>query len=330
MNRLSLVILTYNRKAKLLRQLHSIYAQPEAKNVNIEIVDNHSDYDVREAIKEEFGQEVASNINIYVNPLNIGMCANLAMPFLHCKTDWMWTLSDDDETMPGSIAMLLKDIDDFPDTAVFKYNTNGAGKEYANTEVTSLPEFIDFCEQNDMAGGWVIFLSNNVYNMKKALNFYGQTLSNCYSAIAHILPMLNILDSKAGIVRIRNAQPIHFSQPEPGHSNYPYLYTAVGVSSIAGYKYNLTYKYYKKLSFLVTKGFAHYNLCLNALEMSDRKQGRFLYETVYRNSFKNSGHFIDKLYHCFYIFCYYTHFKVDRNAALKIRERIQKLCPNFR
>ncbi len=330
MNKLSLVILTYNRRDKLINQLHSIFSQPESKEVNIEIIDNHSDYDVEEAIINEFGKGVTEYLRVNRHPVNYGMAANLAMPFIYCRTPWMWTLSDDDETTPGSIKMILHDIEMYPDTAMFKYNTNDAGKDYGDAIVKSLPELIDFCESKRINGGWLIFLSNNVYNTQKAIDNYGLTLSNCYSAIAHLLPLFNILDSKKGVVRIMESQPIRFNRLDAGVSSYPLLRTAVGVSSIVCFKYDLSYKYYKKLGFLVTSGFPHYLLSLNALEMPDRKQGKYLYETVYRNAFKHSGHFIDRLYHLFYLFCYVTHIKIGVKTALRFRETVRRVNPSFR
>ena len=329
MNRLSIIILTYNRKMRLLQQLHSIYAQPEAKEVDIEIIDNHSDYDVYQAIKEEFGDIVISNLHVSVNPLNFGMEANLATPFLHCKTEWMWTLSDDDLTEPDSIASILADIEKYPNTAVFKYQINTSVRRFPDTDINTLPELIDFYLSGNAGSGHLIFLSNNVYNNRLAMQYYGKTLSYCYSCIAQMLPMFYILDAEVGTVKMRDKKLVNFILPEPG-TGYPYLYTAVEISSTIMFQFNLSNEYYRKLGFLVTNGFSHYRLGLTALEMKDRKRGRFLYEQVYSRSFKHSGHLIDKLYHWFYYFCYFTNFRIGYDRALNIRNRIRKYYPHFR
>ncbi len=329
MNKLTVVILTYNRKERLLRQLHSLYVQPESNQICIEVVDNHSDYDVLAAIKEEFGEERTSNLNVSVNPMNLGMHANLAMPFFHCKTEWLWTLSDDDETSPDSIATILRDIEQFPDTAMFKYQINTSRNRYKDSVIESLPQLIDFYLSGHYGSGHLIFLSNNVYNTRLAKENFGPTLSHCYSCIAQLLPMLHILDNKAGIVRMREKELVSFLQPEPGTS-YPYLYTAVEISSTVMFKFNLSNSYYRKLGFLVTNGFSHYRLCLTALEMPDRKRGRFLYEQVYSRSFKHSGSFLDRLYHAFYYFSYVTHFKIGYEKALAFRTKMKRVFKNFR
>lgn len=329
MKELTIVLLTYNRKARLLKQLHSLYIQPESKDVQIVIIDNHSDYDVYDAVKAEFGEEKISNLKVIVNPVNFGMEANLATPFLHCSTDWLWTLSDDDITEPDSIATILNDIKAYPETAVFKYQINTEVHGYRDTVISTLPELIDFYLEGNAGSGHLIFLSNNVYNLKKAMEHYGPTLSHCYSCIAQMLPMFHILDSKAGCVRMRSKILVNFVLPEPG-TGYPYLYTAVEISSTVMFQFNLSNEYYRKLGFLVTNGFSHYRLCLSALEMDDRKRGRFLYEQVYSRAYRHSGFLIDKLYHWFYYFCYITHFKVSHDRALMVRTKMRKFFPHFR
>ena len=54
---LTICIPTYNRKERLLKQLDSLYAQPDVYQTIIQIIDNHSGYDIETAIKEHFGQE---------------------------------------------------------------------------------------------------------------------------------------------------------------------------------------------------------------------------------------------------------------------------------
>ena len=329
MEKLTIVILTYNRRGRLLKQLHSIYRQPEASQVRIEILDNHSDYDVQEAVWNEFGKEITTNLHVTTHPTNLGMHANLAMPFFHCNTEWMWTLSDDDETEPDSIATILQDISEHPDVAVFKYQINTATKSYPDTIIKTFPELIDFYLAGNCGSGHLIFLSNNVYNARKAFENYGPTLSHCYSCISQMLPMFHILDNQAGIVMMRSKKLVNFIPPEPG-TGYPYLNTAVEISSTVMFKFNLTNKYYRKLGFLVSGGFAHYRLILSALEMEDRKRGRFLYEQVYSRSFKLSGSLLDKVYHTFYYFCYVTHFKIGFDKALAFRTWMKKYFKSFR
>lgn len=326
---LTIVILTYNRKERLLKQLHSIYRQKESSEVNIEIVDNHSNYNVYDAIIEEFGEDKVSNLHVSVNPVNFGMHGNLALLFFHCKTKWLWSLSDDDETRIDSIATILSDIKAFPNTAVFKYSLNTANNIKEDVEITTLPQLIDYYLDNHIGSGHLIFLSNNIFNMDYVMNNYGPTLAHCYSCISQILPIFHVLDEKRGGIRIMKKEIVDFKLADPG-TGYPYLYTAVEISSTKMFKFNLTNKYYNKLGFLVTNGFSHYRLASSALKFEDRKRGKFLYEQVYSRAFKNSGALIDKLYHCLYRFCYIFHIQLPEESARRFRTFIRRYIPNFR
>lgn len=324
---LTIAITTYNRKERLLNQLHSIYNQPEHNLVKVVIIDNNSNYDVEAAIIEEFGTVIASQIDININPVNFGMCANLAMPFLHCKTPWLWTLSDDDETLIDSIATIFHDIELYPDTIMFKYAIDGGRLD--NIEFSSLEQLIDYYYHRNNAGGHLIFLSNNIYNMEYAMQYYGNTLSNCFCCISQMLPMFYALNAKAGIVRFRSSSLVRYIPPVPG-TGYHYLNTAVEISSTAMFPFNLTDGYHKKLGFIVCSGFSHYKLIYSALHESDKKRGMFLYNQVYNRSFKFSGNILDKIYHLYSYFGYITGITVTLDVAQKVRTKVRKYFPRFR
>lgn len=325
---LTVAITTYNRRERLLNQLHSLYKQPESSEISIVIIDNHSNYDVRSAIIDEFGEEKCSNLKVSVNPVNFGMGANLAMPFLNCDTKWLWTLSDDDLTLEGSLKTIFEDINKDPNTLMYKYQINNR-KTYPDTQVNSIPEIIDFYLSNKLGSGHLIFLSTNVYNMEIAMQYYGLTLTRSYCDIAQLLPVFHALDNGAGHVTFRNIPIVEFVRPEPG-SSYNYLHTAVSISTTAQYQFNMSDHYHKKLGFLVTNGFSHYRIIRSALMENDRQRGKFLYEQVYNRSFKYSGSILDKAYHMLYYFCYYLHINLPYDAALKFRTFMRKYFPNFR
>lgn len=325
---LSIVIPSYNRRDKLVRQLRSIFDQEESSSVRVVICDNHSNYDVRGALSEEFPEDVLSKTTVVTNKVNLGMHANLALLFLRCETPWMWTLSDDDETLPHSIATILSDIETFPDTVMFKYQIEGY-KHYDDREFTNLPDLLDFYQKGHYDTGHLIFLSNNVYNMKYAMQCYGDTLSRCACDIAQMLPMFYALDSGTGVVRFREKALVRFVMA-PNGEGWPYLRTANDFSMTPLYRFNLSDRYCKKLGAVLMNNFPHYMVILSALNEPDRKRGKFLYSQIYSRSYKYSGRFIDKLYHIFFYFCYVTHFQVSREKALKIRERMRKVFKNIK
>lgn len=335
-DKLTILILTYNRKERLLQQLESIYRQPEIYKVNVLIVDNYSDYDVESTIRNHFDENTLKNIEVKVNPINIGMHANLAMTFLNCKTKWMWTLGDDDETKEGSIATVLNDIESYPDTVLFKYHIEGSGayqtqefKAYNDTDVTSIEQLLDFYYSTKLNAGHLVFLSNNVYNVEIAMKYYGMTLSHCYCDVAQLLPMFYALKNKAGVVRFREHRLVNFKQAEKGNC-WPHLSTAVEISTFSFFDFGLNIRDYKRLWCLIMSGFSHYGIILAALNEPDRKRGEFLYKQIYSRSFSCSGRLLDKLYYIFYHICYYTHFQVSADKALVIRDKVRKVFPSFR
>jgi glycosyltransferase involved in cell wall biosynthesis len=70
---LTICIPTYNRESRLLKQLDSLYAQEDVYQTNIQIIDNHSDYDIESAIIDHFGKDKLSNLQIHINPVNLGL-----------------------------------------------------------------------------------------------------------------------------------------------------------------------------------------------------------------------------------------------------------------
>ena len=108
-NQLTIVIPTFNRKERLLNQLDHLLQQDISKGIKIIIIDNHSNYDVKEVVREKYSKIVFSNVEIIVRPFNIGLGAAITMPFLLCKTDWLWILGDDDE-VKGDLNRVIMDL----------------------------------------------------------------------------------------------------------------------------------------------------------------------------------------------------------------------------
>ena len=83
MQKLSIVIPTYNRREKLLRQLHAIFGQPESKDIDVTVLDNHSDYDCDESVYADFPKESYPNLRVITHPYNIGGNMNISLCFYY-------------------------------------------------------------------------------------------------------------------------------------------------------------------------------------------------------------------------------------------------------
>ena len=324
---LSIVIPTYNRRERLLRQLHSIYQQPESSEVEIVVCDNHSDYDVYGAILNEFGQSKVANLTVHVNDRNVGMHANLALIFNHCHSDWMWSLGDDDETTPGSIAVILRDIKMHPEALMFKYAIRGF-KRYDNCEVNTCEEFIDFYYKDGTNHGHFIFLSNNVYNMSRIRENYGMTLSYCFCAVAQLLPVFFSLKKGQGPVLLRNDEIVIYKSPAPG-TGWNYLQTAIDLSSMILLPLDLSSKHLYRLGMIVVDNLSHSKIFRLCLEQPDRRYGRFIYLQIYNRSFRFSKKFKHKLYRWMFPVCYIAHLNLNGPLFQSIRGLVSKVSPDL-
>ena len=102
---LTILIPTYNRRERLLNTLHSISNQGHWGEYKIVIVDNCSNYNVKETIESEFPDAFTQSITVHRWYFNTGMSTNISIAFEFVDTKWCWFISDDDEIL---------DDDEFP------------------------------------------------------------------------------------------------------------------------------------------------------------------------------------------------------------------------
>jgi GT2 family glycosyltransferase len=182
---LTIVIPTYNRKIRLINQLRSIVLQPEYKNVEVVVLDNHSDYDIANSLKEHFSFNDLSNIELKRNPFNIGGDGNLSNSFMFCKTKYMWLLSDDDETSINSIKTILANIAENENVAMFKYSIGNFVPEEDKT-ISNIDEFIDYYRSGVHSSGTMIFISNNIFNMELLIPY----ITSAFTPFHFIIPVV--------------------------------------------------------------------------------------------------------------------------------------------
>ncbi len=317
---LSIVIPTYNRKERLLQQLSSIFKQAESRFVNVIVCDNASDYDVEREIRNTFTESQLLNFSIVRNKVNVGMGANLALILLQSDTEWLWTLSDDDITTDLSIAAILDDIRTFPDTDMFKYSIN-IFDSHKEVTVRTIDELTHYYLKEHHASGDFVFISNCVYNRRCIDSFFGNTLSESYTLVGHILPIIRALDENKGVLRFRPQRIVDFVPAAP-NTGWGMFYGALGVSTVSCLQLKSNRKQTNKLTQVIMSGFSHYWLIQKALSMENRKQAKFLYKQIYFRSYKYSGRIVDKIWYLFFNMCYPLH--IDPIFLDNIRKSIRK------
>lgn len=302
-NKLSICIPTWNRRERLISQLKSLYSQQRIKEVSIFICDNNSDYDVYDAIEKEFGKEKINNLKVHRNKFNIGGNANIATLFLHCETDWMWILGDDDKTSENAIDVVLNNIDKYPEVTMFKYSLEYF-HPHEDIEVYTLSDFFNYYKSGYHTSGDMIFLSNNVYRMAEMGKFYGMTLEHCYCKIPHILPIMNALEKQEGTVRFCSSPIVTFLPAESGKS-WNYLRTSLGISTVSHMCYDMSDRDFRLLATLPIRDFCHKKIINSCKSIPSWYQKKAIYSMIYHGSFIYSRKISDKFLYClFMIYCF--------------------------
>ena len=240
---ISIVIPTYNRKKQLSQQLNSIFNEDLSCIYEVIVLDNNSDYD----IYEELNQYSNTNFRIVRNSFNVRMSTNIMNSFLHCKTKWMWILSDDDEICKGAIKIVHNNIKTNKHAGYIKFSTDGTGSVglESKSEVKSLEEFIKYYSSDKLIrGGNAVFLSNGVFNLENLYPFLGYGFEFSYTYISFLIPVLLGLNKGIPVVFIDEKIVIYHI---PKNGTWPFDEVALGLSTLSHVPLNLEKHYFKNL-----------------------------------------------------------------------------------
>ena len=301
---LTICIPTYNRKERLLKQLDSLYGQPDIYQTNIQIIDNHSDYDVEAVIREHFGQEKVSNLQVHVNPVNLGLEPNICMPFLLAKTKWIWTLGDDDETTSDSISTILSHIKENKDNAFFIFSISNFPK-HRDVSFSDVESFIDYWYRDHKSNGDLVFLSNKVYNMDYVRPYIGLAIKNCLNCVGHIVPILQCLNEKKGMVQMCSSSVVTYKDADP-NTGWNFIKVALEFSLISYLHLDMSQKSFKHLCASFGNSFHDISFINECLNFKPQYKGKFIFKEVYGKLLKYKG-FWSKCSVVFFYFCYCLH-----------------------
>ncbi len=293
---LSITIPTYNRRDSLIKLLKSIESSSYQQLREIVISDNHSDYDIKEELSKEFTQDFLSYCRIIVNPFNIGGPGNIKNLFLLCHSKYMWMIGDDDEVLPDSIDIILRDIEEDSECAQFRYSIviDAASNELPaknvieeNKIMCSLNDFMQYYEEKDRHKGNMVYMSNNIFNLEK-LKPYIHYAFTYNTSITHLIPFLKGLDERDIYIRYRNLQVVRYVG-QPGGTSWNYIRVMGAVSTINQIPFKsldtIQFKRLKQvLRFVTLRHFLFWCLCHkdNILRV-DRV------ESIYENFYKGNA-----------------------------------------
>lgn len=292
--KLTIGIPTYNREKQLENQLKNILKQDLSGLEEILIIDNNSDYDVEGLIVSLN----CSKIRLVRNQFNIKMSTNMEMPFLYCKTEWLWLLSDDDEVLPNSINTVLNQIEiSSPNIGMIKFAIDRPSSMQKETIVNTLEEYIDYYyNEKPIRRGDLVFISTNLYNVKNLKKHIGSAFEYSYTYIGFLVPVLQALSENNIGVKFSSVPVVKYLPPREG--NYSFATVGKGLSTLSHLPLDITIEYWKK--FLeITMSISFRSLILGCLKEEDIllvKDFVIIYNNIYRYYIPLSGKITVKLF----------------------------------
>ena len=286
---LTIIIPTYNREKRLIKMLESIAKQDS--RIKIKIIDNNSNYDVESTIKNKFP---TLSIEIIKNKANIGMIGNISKCFYECDTKWMWLLSDDDEILENAFINIEEEIKKYPEVAYFKFSIDGIGinGEEKPEKVETLEEFIDHYYNDPISkGGQMVFMSNNLFNMKILNKYLGEIYTYSYIYVPHLIPVFFGLANKEIQAIFSDKKIVRYLPPDGDHWNI--LKVILGVSTISHLPLNLNKEYIRR--FIKIFNWINMDCAFTSILKTKNKNAVFYFSNLYHSLYKYNFKIKDKI-----------------------------------
>lgn len=303
--KLTIVITTYNRKTALIKMLKSIEIQGQIDKYNLIISDNHSDYDVKQWVKDNVSQTFFENIEFAIRPYNIGGDLNIAFSFQQCKTKWMWLLSDDDTVTVDSIDIILRDIEKYKDDVTLKYSIKGYDQNL-DTTINTFDGFLDYYLNNHHSAGEMIFMCNNVFNIEALNTYLGYAPMAADTYMSQLVPTFCSLIHDNGVVRFCPEYIVKYGLS--GKVSYNSCKACIGFSNIIMFL-DLNKKQAEKIRIL----FRHknqYDLLVLFQKQKKAYMRKYMYKKYYNEHFSYFD-LIDISYWIFYHVCNLLHIRIE-------------------
>jgi glycosyltransferase involved in cell wall biosynthesis len=181
---LTIAIPTFNRCSVLLENLKHLLPQID-KNVDILIIDNCSDIEVENFLKQKI-KAYDNKIKIVRNTVNIGSNANILRCIEYCESDYIWILGDDDFPLPDALEK-IKFFLAYGDAIWINFHSNDfQPKRISGAKVGSMVDFLNHLESiNEL-----VFMSNNIYKTSYIKKGLSEAYLNIDMMAPHLISML--------------------------------------------------------------------------------------------------------------------------------------------
>jgi glycosyltransferase involved in cell wall biosynthesis len=237
---LSIVIPTYNRNEKVLRLLKKIESINTEYKLSVVVIDNNSEVSTEDFLLSEnyhYGKEV----KIIRNNGNVGLGGNLINSFMHCQTEWMWLLGDDDLPLDDSIEIILKEIKNTNDKDfLIKFNSSAGQFPTQNTVINNIDSLIDF---NSDFGYYsnMMFISNAVFRTSVILKETFYMSGSIKTMAPHLVGVYRCVE-KGFSIKIVNNFIIEHGIPESEQDKWDYERLIIGLLCFIDADINLKIK----------------------------------------------------------------------------------------
>lgn len=283
--KLTIVIPTYNRAERLVRQVRAIVSDPDYDKVILRITDNHSPYDVRQMLRETFTEEQYGTLDIVVRPYNVGLGLNIALPFIECQTPWVWILGDDDRFV-GKLSQLLEDIETYSECAFIKYNISN-GRKNDEKEISSIDEFMRYYTDLHPTGD-LVFISNALFNLLKLEKYRQLAVVQSHTLVGHLIPLVQALCDGKTMCRFRDYDLVEY-QSAPAGTEYGKLGVTMGIANVGDIKFVEGYAKNKRIHEMFQWDVKQSVLVDTLMQHHGRRYRRYCYRRIQSVFYSDGG-----------------------------------------
>jgi len=196
---LTIAIPTYNRPDKVLNTVKMLIPQLNG-NVQISILDNCSDINVKDYLEKSIQNLGSYPINVIRHKVNIGADANFARCFELCDTPWIWTLGDDDLVIDNAIDIILHEIQLYNNYDLIGFNFNSNCNKAERNKPILINNTHEMANNLDFFGNW-LFISTAVYKTQEYFKYIQFATWGAYSMASQIVPaMVAISNNKTFVL----------------------------------------------------------------------------------------------------------------------------------
>lgn len=279
---LTVAIPTYNREEKIKRQLHTLISKNIHFRAKIIVVDNHSNFDIVDSLQNEFGEILRQYIEIVQQPYNLGLGMAITIPFLLCKTEWLWILGDDDDVL-GDIDILLDDLAKYSGYGMLKYNIAGVSI-HGDRDIREIEEFLNYYGTRKMPTGDLVFISNSIFNVRVLGKYLGLAFEWSGTLIGHLIPVIYGICEREVKCRMINYDLVRYNYPSKDQE-HDTVWVTLGISLIGDLQFPVNNILNKKIYQLVQKDVSHLSIISSLMKIKQRERRYYIYMRIYNSCF---------------------------------------------